>query len=308
MADVINSQDYYSFGMVMPGRNFVSSTTYRYGYNGKEKDNEMKGDANSVDFDARSLDVRLARWMSIDPQGGRYPHLSGYSAFANCPIFYTDPGGETLFIAGKTDIAIMDLLSIIPIEALPLFDIVDNQIVINKTQYKAWLEGGIPIPSDAGTLLLIAMIESENNYLYQVSETGNDGAPLKNMNGTAENLSVTKRNENQEKENTDQPKSGYQGQVILHPNAVLISTAPDANGKDQEDNRASTVFHELKENYERTDNKLPYAYVDPNNPSQEDPNKKGAHQTAIKAAENLIPSAKSKGKEGQLKDAYIKKL
>ncbi len=45
LADVIGANDYYSFGMLMPGRGYAvgSSENYRYGFNGKEQDPEVKG-------------------------------------------------------------------------------------------------------------------------------------------------------------------------------------------------------------------------------------------------------------------------
>ena len=67
VADQKSSSDYYPFGMLMPGREF-SSTDYRYGFNGKENDNEVKGNGNSLDFGARIYDPRLGRWMSPDPK------------------------------------------------------------------------------------------------------------------------------------------------------------------------------------------------------------------------------------------------
>lgn len=84
----------------MPGRNYTSSN-YRYGFNGKESDNEVKGIGNALDFGARILDPRLGRWMSIDPQGAKYPFSSPYSAFGNNPNVFIDPGGETLKVAGS---------------------------------------------------------------------------------------------------------------------------------------------------------------------------------------------------------------
>ena len=38
-----NELSYYPFGMVMPGRQFQSGSGYRYGFQGQEKDNEIKG-------------------------------------------------------------------------------------------------------------------------------------------------------------------------------------------------------------------------------------------------------------------------
>ena len=37
------SNNMYNFGMVMLGRNYASSSGYRYGFNGMEKDVEVKG-------------------------------------------------------------------------------------------------------------------------------------------------------------------------------------------------------------------------------------------------------------------------
>jgi RHS repeat-associated protein len=50
----------------MPGRTFNSSE-YRYGFGGHEKDDEIKGEGNSLDFGARIYDPRLGRWLSVDP-------------------------------------------------------------------------------------------------------------------------------------------------------------------------------------------------------------------------------------------------
>ncbi|MGM0613621.1 MAG: hypothetical protein ACQESM_08945, partial [Bacteroidota bacterium] len=41
---------YYPFGMQQPGRN---GNRYRFGFNGMEKDDEVKGGGNSYDFGAR---------------------------------------------------------------------------------------------------------------------------------------------------------------------------------------------------------------------------------------------------------------
>ena len=45
-ANVINTTDYYPFGLAMDGRT-VQDSAYRYGFNGKELDNELKGTGNS---------------------------------------------------------------------------------------------------------------------------------------------------------------------------------------------------------------------------------------------------------------------
>jgi RHS repeat-associated protein len=85
-------KEYFSFGMQMPGR-FTNSTDYRFGYNGMEKDKEIKGDGNSYTTEFRQYDPRLGRWLSLDPLMAMFPDMSPYVAFDNNPIYYNDPLG-----------------------------------------------------------------------------------------------------------------------------------------------------------------------------------------------------------------------
>jgi len=71
------------------------SRAYRYGFNGMEKDDEVKGAGNSYDFGARMLDTRLGRWLSLDPMLSTYPALSPYHFSMNSPILFKDKEGKT---------------------------------------------------------------------------------------------------------------------------------------------------------------------------------------------------------------------
>lgn len=85
---------YNTFGAVMPGRSF-SSDGYRCGFNGKEKDNEIKNiEGSSLDFGARIYDPRLGRWFALDPLKMVYPSLSPFQYSANSPIALNDPDGR----------------------------------------------------------------------------------------------------------------------------------------------------------------------------------------------------------------------
>lgn len=96
-ADIINAQDYYPFGSIMPGRNW-SNEEYRFGFNGMEKDNEIKGEGNSLDFGARIYDSRLGRWMSLDPAMMDFPTESHYIYCSDNPVIYSDPDGKKKII------------------------------------------------------------------------------------------------------------------------------------------------------------------------------------------------------------------
>src|SRR5690554_5753647 len=77
---------------------FDVDMAYRYGFNGMERDDDIKGKGNSYDFGARLYDSRLGRWLSIDPLASKYPGLSPYNFVANTPIQAIDPDGQYIKI------------------------------------------------------------------------------------------------------------------------------------------------------------------------------------------------------------------
>lgn len=85
---VLSASDYYPFGMPMPGRNF-SSSTYRFGFNGKENDNET----STQDYGFRIYDPRVSRFLSVDPITRDYPGLTPYQFASNRPIDGVDLDG-----------------------------------------------------------------------------------------------------------------------------------------------------------------------------------------------------------------------
>jgi RHS repeat-associated protein len=97
MADVASANDYYPFGMQMPGRSYIAdgSLNYRYGFNGKENDNEVKGVGNQIDYGMRVYDPRIGKFLSVDPLAKKYPGLTPYQFSSNRPIDGIDQdGGE----------------------------------------------------------------------------------------------------------------------------------------------------------------------------------------------------------------------
>lgn len=92
-ADITTATDYFPFGSQVPGRTF-SSGKYRYGFNGKENDNELKGEGNSQDYGMRIYDPRVGRFLSVDPLTKGYPQLTPYQFASNTPIGAIDIDGE----------------------------------------------------------------------------------------------------------------------------------------------------------------------------------------------------------------------
>ena len=80
--------------MAIQGRKFSGSSGYRCGFNGMEKDDEIKGGGNSYDFGARIYDSRLGRWFATDIRTPNYPGISPYSFSYNNPVIFKDPDGK----------------------------------------------------------------------------------------------------------------------------------------------------------------------------------------------------------------------
>jgi RHS repeat-associated protein len=91
-ADIISATDYSPFGAPLASRTYQASE-YRFGFNGKENDNEAKGNGNQQDYGMRVCDNRLGRFFSIDPLTKKYPELSTYQFASNIPISGIDQDG-----------------------------------------------------------------------------------------------------------------------------------------------------------------------------------------------------------------------
>jgi RHS repeat-associated protein len=82
----------------MPGRTFTATnSSYRYGFNGKEKDPNITSE--DFDYGARIYDARVVRFLSIDPITKKYPWYTPYQFAGNSPIKNIDidglePGGN----------------------------------------------------------------------------------------------------------------------------------------------------------------------------------------------------------------------
>jgi RHS repeat-associated protein len=99
-AQVLDAQDYFPFGMAMPGRKFSANIVYgganapqryRYGFNGKENDKDAG--EGIQDYGMRIYDRRLGRFLSVDPLTRIYPELTPYQFASNTPIQAIDLDG-----------------------------------------------------------------------------------------------------------------------------------------------------------------------------------------------------------------------
>jgi RHS repeat-associated protein len=76
----------------MPARSYKPAD-YRFGFNGKENDDEVKGSGNQIDYGMRVHDPRLARFLSVDPLYREFTWNSTYAYAENEPISNIDMDG-----------------------------------------------------------------------------------------------------------------------------------------------------------------------------------------------------------------------
>ncbi|WP_144695827.1 CdiA C-terminal domain-containing protein [Chitinophaga vietnamensis] len=83
----------YAGGSSGAGSVANSGGGYRYGFNGKENDNEIKGEGNEQDYGFRIYDPRIAKFLSVDPLTQEYPWYTPYQFAGNKPIEAIDLDG-----------------------------------------------------------------------------------------------------------------------------------------------------------------------------------------------------------------------
>ena len=85
--------NYYPFGMLLPNRH-GNSDKYRYGFQGSEKDDEIKGEGNSYTTKFRQYDPRIGRRLSLDPKQRLFTSHTPYNYSFNSPITINDQLGD----------------------------------------------------------------------------------------------------------------------------------------------------------------------------------------------------------------------
>ncbi len=100
-ADIRQSTDYSPFGVTLENRNLVltGAEKSRYGFQGQEMDDEIKGPGNSVNYTYRMHDPRLGRFFMIDPLAPKYSYNSPYAFSENRVIEGVELEGLEVFFS-----------------------------------------------------------------------------------------------------------------------------------------------------------------------------------------------------------------
>ena len=125
-----NISDYSPFGVLLAERT-VEGAFYRNGFQGQERDDEVKGEGNSVNYKYRMHDPRVGRFFTVDPLAMKYPWNSSYAFSENRVIDGVEFEGlewESLYDDNGNLTGLN--LSLIFLASEPIFDVYDKDDLI----------------------------------------------------------------------------------------------------------------------------------------------------------------------------------
>ena len=192
--DPMGWDDYYPFGLQMPGR-----SQQQYGspltdvkYTGYELNQE--GGLGLYHAGARLYDPAVGRFMQQDPHSGNYPGWSSFHYAANNPLIITDPtgkdwylnlasgrvvwydGSDDRFDQGYINLGTLDgqddtTIDIITEQLDELgydyaFTVDDGLTVDTKSQYQGWIMMQIFSPEHVGTALALGTLGTLGTSTY----------------------------------------------------------------------------------------------------------------------------------------------
>jgi RHS repeat-associated protein len=89
---VIQTEDYYPFGLTYNNYQRENSVHNHYQYNGKEKQDALG--LEWLDYGARMYMPEIGRWGVIDPHALKYHSISPYNYAFDNPVVIVDPNGK----------------------------------------------------------------------------------------------------------------------------------------------------------------------------------------------------------------------
>jgi RHS repeat-associated protein len=224
MPDVYSVQNYYAFGQSMPGWSGTAAVNdpkkYRFGYNGKEDDDEW----GKQDYGFRISDPRIGRFLSVDPLMKEYPELTTYQFASNTPIIAVDLDGlEAVIYRYRFNADAQGATLIESVDNVELVKAGNTTVMINKTT------GALMTKDELGKVQ------------YQYYNLGGDRLPVRrDLDGGFE------RGEN---ELLDKHNSNFFGSVYIGNKNPMVGKEPDYRREPQDAVDKAAMEHDMDYDY-----------------------------------------------------------
>lgn len=215
--------------------------TYRYGFNGKENDDEVKGGGNSVDFGDRIYDSRLGNWLSVDPLFAKYPAFSPYCFAADNPILFVDKDGREIWISHQVN--------------------VKGKPVLQKVQYK---NGELYNADGSKYTRSNSYLIAVKNHLNEIRESHPDNTKMiTELETSRDNHEITNSSDRAKAKaiqfdkslgevNYDTPTEYKANGEVFETNTLTYFPDPYTETKDEQTgDKGSILAHELKHGHDK---------------------------------------------------------
>lgn len=235
--------NYYLGGMSMPERKYSSTSQYRYGFNGHEKDDEVKDYGNHLSFGDYGYDTRIGRRWNIEPLIKKYPSNSSYLVFGNNPVLFADPdgmdwilstGNRIYWYSGKTGDKSNLLQTFKATSGYKGPDIYGKQWDLQNSKYQKIKNGG---PTSEGKYHINLKPDPDR---VAIADT-KTGEIMKNKDGGIEKLPSFV-------ENPNKPGSGWTYSEWGRNRAALVSDNVTGASNTERDNN-SFYLHDSEKGY-----------------------------------------------------------
>jgi RHS repeat-associated protein len=139
-------------------------STYFYGFNGKERDDEgMGGGGATYDYGFRIYNPQIARFLSVDPLTASYPWYTPYQFAGNKPIWCIDLDGlEEAYVSEYYDPLHNNVL-------VRRYELTDKDVGENTIQYQKFNE-------EKGTFSVLGdILQGDDRDRYMINRLRNAG-------------------------------------------------------------------------------------------------------------------------------------
>ncbi|MDC9722081.1 MAG: hypothetical protein PSN34_04820 [Urechidicola sp.] len=226
--------------MTVPNRH-GNTSDYRYGFQGQELDNEVKGEGNSLNYKYRMHDPRVGRFFAVDPLAAKYPYYTPYSFSGNKVIHAIELEGLEELILSENYKATFntyfkvasenDIIAETTVKAISKTSLQDEyKIYFGKVNYTSKGKKGVTF-DDAAIRYRVGLAQG----YYKYKDKLNDADVRSGRNAIAE-LQGLGIKRSQYKEIHDNKNVKYFG-IILNSNADRF---------DSKFEELTTVGHEIK--------------------------------------------------------------